>query len=146
MIAVWWWACAGPRIADRAEVLPPEAEAEIGAALDGIEARTSAQVAVLTVPDLGGRSIEEVSLELANAAGLGRKGYDDGVLVLLAPTERQARIEVGLGLEQALTDAECAAILDERMIPRFRDGAYAEGLAAGVRAIGDEIAAGPAAP
>jgi uncharacterized protein len=76
--------------------------------------------------------------------GIGRKGIDDGVMVLVAPNERTARIEVGKGLEAALTDAEAQTIMDRDMIPAFRSMAYFAGLKAGTLAIAAEILAGDA--
>jgi uncharacterized protein len=83
---------------------------------------------MVTVPDLGGMSIEQFSLALANRWGLGRADLDNGVLVLVAPKERRVRVAVGCGLEQVLTDGAAAAII-ERMTPLLAAGEYDRALA-----------------
>jgi uncharacterized protein len=99
------------------------------------ERATTNQIAVLTVPTIGDASIEEYALEVFNAWKLGRKGQDNGVLVVVAPNERRMRIEVGYGLEGTLTDALAARIIRDLMTPRFREGDYNRGIADGVRAV-----------
>jgi uncharacterized protein len=133
------WPAGGTRVVDAADVLSADAEARLTSALAGIEARTAHQMVVATVPTLQGRPIEAYSLCLANHWGIGRKGVDDGVLLLVAPVERKVRIEVGRGLEAALTNDEAKAIVDRAMLPPFARGDYAGGVGAGVAAVSDEI-------
>lgn len=90
---------------------------------------------VATVRTLGGQDIATFTRNLANAWGIGRKDYNDGVVLLVAPNERKARIAVGLGLEKALPDALCRQIMDEQMLPRFREGDLSAGIEAGVDAL-----------
>jgi uncharacterized protein len=123
------------RVMDEAAIVPPDVEARIEAELARYEAETGHQVAVLTVPSLGDVPIEDYSLRVAEQWKLGRRGVDDGVLFLVAPNERRMRIEVGYGLEPALTDLESARILDERVAPRFRQGDFGGGIEAGVEAV-----------
>lgn len=94
---------------------------------------------VVTVPSLVGESIESLGLRLLNGWGIGRRFYDDGVLLLIAPNERRARIEVGFGLENSLTDAEAVMILHRDVIPRFRAGDWNGGIDAAVTSILREI-------
>lgn len=94
---------------------------------------------MVTVKSLGGHGIEDYSLGLFNGWGIGRKGVDDGVGLLVAPKERKVRIEVGYGLEKALTDQEAAAIIDKDILPHFKAGDMSGGIAAGSEAIIREI-------
>ncbi len=122
------------RVVDGAGILGVARE-RLGALLADHEARTTTQIAVLTMPTLGGEPIEEAGLRIANAWGLGQKDKDNGVLVLVVPLDRRMRIEVGRGLEEALPDAEAKRILDEVMAPAFRGGDFAGGVERGIRAI-----------
>jgi uncharacterized protein len=82
---------------------------------------------VVTVPDLGGLTIEEFGMALGNRWGIGQAEYDNGVLLLVAPKERRVRIEVGCGLEEVLTDARAGAIID-KMTPAVRKGQFERGV------------------
>ncbi len=96
-------------------------------------------MAVVTTPSLNGEVIETYSLKLARRLGLGRKGYNDGVMLLVAPNERKVRIEVGRGLEQTMTNAEAKAILETHMIASFRARQYDKGVADGIDAMIREV-------
>ncbi len=93
------------------------------------------EIAVATVPTLDGDSIENFANELFDEWNIGKKGADSGVLVLVAESERQVRIEVGYGLEPVLTDARGNAIIRTSIAPRFAEGDFAGGLTAGTDAI-----------
>jgi uncharacterized protein len=127
------------RVTDAGEIISPQAEVRIAADLAAFEARTKHQVVVVTVKSLGGRDIANFTRDLANAWGIGRKDYDDGVVVLVAPTERKVRIAVGYGLERVLTDDRAKIIIDEGMIPHFRAGQLDAGIEAGAKAVVREI-------
>lgn len=136
------------RVVDQAGIVPPESRARIEQKLAAYEAETGHQVAVLTVPGLGGEAIEGYALRVAESWQLGREGVDDGVLFLVAPEDRRMRIEVGYGLEPVLTDLESSVILDSIVAPRFRAGDYGGGIEAGVDAIvaalrGEEVGPPP---
>jgi uncharacterized membrane protein YgcG len=118
------------RVVDRAQVLELEVERAIAARSRALEASTTDQMVVVTVPDLGGMTIEEFGLALGNRWGIGRADYDNGVLLLVAPRERRVRVEVGCGLEAVLTDARAAAIID-KMTPLFRKGQFERGVELG---------------
>ena len=137
------------RVVDGADLLDPAREAALDAALEAHEARTSNQVVVATVASLDGRDVAGYAIELANAWGLGDAERDNGALLLVAPNERKVRIEVGRGLEGALTDARSARIVREEILPAFRAGDFPAGIERGVRAmlasIDGEYVAGPAA-
>ncbi len=99
--------------------------------LEALEKATSDQLVVVTVPSLNGQTIEGYSLALGNRWGIGRKDVDNGVIILVAPTERKVRVEVGLGLEGLLTDARAGEVI-KAMLMRFKARDYAGGLGIGV--------------
>jgi uncharacterized protein len=123
------------RIVDTAHLLPPELAASLSQELAAHEQRTGNQVAILTLPTLQGEPVEDFSHRVATTWKLGQKGTDNGVLLLVAPQDRRIRIEVGYGLEGVLTDAVTSRIIRNEMVPHFRAGNYAEGIATGARAI-----------
>jgi len=123
------------RVVDAAHLLPADLAASLSAELAAHEARTGNQVALLTLPSLEGEPLEEFSHRVATAWQLGRKGTDNGVLMLVVPGERKIRIEVGYGLEGTLTDAKSSRIIRDEMAPRFRAGDFPGGIAAGVKAV-----------
>src|SRR5262249_59769530 len=108
---------------------------ELEQQLASFEARKGAQIAVLVVATTQPEAIEQYSIRVVDAWKLGRAKPDDGVLVLLAKDDHASRIEVGYGLERALTDPLSSRILNETMIPLFRQGQYYQGLSAGVAQI-----------
>jgi uncharacterized membrane protein YgcG len=130
------------RVVDRADVLNRRAERDIAARSRLLEAATTDQMVVVTIPDLGGLSIEEFGLALGNRWGIGRQDYDNGVLLLVAPRERRVRLEVGCGLEAVLTDARAAAIV-AKMTPLFRRAQYERGVELGVREVETLLRASP---
>ncbi len=123
------------RVTDAADVLTPAQEATLSAKLERLERTTRHQMVVVTVPSLGGADIATFTRDLANRWRIGRKGHDDGVVLLVAPSEKRVRIAVGYGLEKTLTDAACKQIIDEQMLPSFREGDLPRGIAAGVDAL-----------
>ncbi|HEY8555569.1 MAG TPA: TPM domain-containing protein [Burkholderiales bacterium] len=123
------------RVVDEAEILSPAARTRIAELSRQHESRTGNQIAVLTMPTLEGTSIEEFAVEVFEKWQLGQKGVDNGVLILVAPSERRMRIEVGYGLEGTLTDLAASRIIRYEMTPRFKEGDFDGGVEAGVRAI-----------
>ena len=123
------------RIVDNAEILGAETKRKLTEQLKAHEAETSNQIAVLTVPSLEGESVESYAEQVFNTWKLGRKGKDNGVLVLVAPNERRMRIEVGYGLEGTLTDVAASRIVRNVMTPRFKEGNFDAGVAEGVQAV-----------
>jgi uncharacterized protein len=123
------------RVVDRADVLGAQAEAALTARLAALEKATTDQLVVVTVTGLEGEPIKDLGLRLGRGWGIGQKGTDNGVLLIVAPNERQVRIEVGYGLEGLLTDERAAQILKERVIPSFKEGQFERGIADGVAAI-----------
>jgi uncharacterized protein len=127
------------RVVDTAHLLSPSASAALERELADSEAKTKHQMVVVTVSSLGGRSIEDFGHGLGNSWGIGRKGIDDGVMLIVAPNERKVRIEVGYGLEGVLRDEEAGHIIQNDILPRFRAGDLPGGIAAGTRAVLHEI-------
>jgi uncharacterized protein len=123
------------RVVDLAHVLPPNTVESLTVRLKAHEETTSNQVTVLVLPSLEGEPLESYSHRVATTWKLGQKGADNGVLLLVAMMERKIRIEVGYGLEGALTDARSAQIIRGEIVPRFRAGDAPGGVAAGVDAI-----------
>jgi uncharacterized protein len=127
------------RVVDAAQVLDPGVRADLVAKLRAFETRTSHQLVIATVPSLQGRSIEDYANRLFRMWALGGKDKNDGVLLLVAPVERKARIEVGYGLEGALPDAVAKLIVEEKLVAAFRAGHFDSGIAAGVDAMIDVL-------
>jgi uncharacterized protein len=123
------------RVVDDARILSPAARERIEATLSAHEEHTGNQVAVLTVPSLGNESIEEYAVKVFSTWKLGRKGQDNGVLLVVAPEEHRMRIEVGYGLEATLPDSTAGSILRAELTPRFKTGDFDGGVEAGVAAI-----------
>ncbi|MEO7387716.1 MAG: TPM domain-containing protein [Gammaproteobacteria bacterium] len=120
------------RVIDQTGTLPVAERAALEGRLQALEARKGSQIAVLVVPTTVPEAPEQFSLRVAETWKLGRKGVDDGVLLLVAKEDRAVRIEVGYGLEGAIPDATANRVIDEYILPRFRAGDYAGGIAAGV--------------
>ena len=127
------------RVVDQANLLTPQARADLTAKLEALEAKTSRQLVIVTVSSLQGLEIEDYGHQLGRAWGIGEKKRDTGVLLLVAPNERRVRIEVGYGLESVLTDALSNAILQERVLPKFRSGDQAGGVLAGADALIEQL-------
>jgi uncharacterized protein len=135
----------GGRVNDLAGLLSDGSVSQLGAQLEALERETGAQVAVLTVPSLEGDPIEDFSLRVVETWKLGGERADNGVLVLIARDERLVRIEVGYGLEGALTDVESGRIISGLMTPRFRAGDFDGGVGAAVDAISAKVRGEPVA-
>jgi uncharacterized protein len=100
--------------------------------LRDFETRKGSQIAVLIVPTTAPETIEQYSIRVAEAWKIGRKKIDDGAILLVAKNDRKLRIEVGYGLEGALTDVTSQRIIDEIITPKFRSGDFAGGISDGV--------------
>jgi uncharacterized protein len=122
----------GGRVTDQAATLTGEQKSTLEQTLRSFEARKGSQVAVLIVPSTAPETIEQYALRVAERWKPGRKNVDDGALLVVAKDDRTLRIEVGYGLEGALTDAACKRIISEIIVPRFRQGDYYGGIASGV--------------
>ena len=123
------------RVVDNANILSPADEAALTAKLEALETQTQRQLVVATVPDLQGYDIADYGYRLGREWGIGDADRNDGALLLVAPTERKVRIEVGYGLEGYLTDALSSIIIQKTIIPRFRADDYPGGIMNGTDAI-----------
>jgi uncharacterized protein len=123
------------RVNDNADMLSSGTEKQLESMLAALEQEESTQLAVLTIPSLEGESLEEFSLKVVEKWRLGRQGLDNGALLLVAKEERKIRIEVGYGLEGALTDLESGQIIRNIITPRFRNGNFDGGVIDGVTAM-----------
>lgn len=123
------------RVVDDAHILSPATVQKLDGDLANLEAQTGHQVVVATVPDLQGREIEDYGYQLGRTWAIGRKGVNDGAILLVAPKERKVRIEVGYGLEPVLTDALSSVILQRRVLPQFKQGHMEQGIVDGAEAL-----------
>jgi uncharacterized protein len=136
------------RVVDLAGKLTPLAEQSLTQQLAAHEQATTNQIVVVTLPTLQGYTIEEFGYQLGRHWGIGQQDKNNGVLLLVAPTERVVRIEVGYGLEGVLTDALASDIIHNNILPRFRRGDFEGGIEQGTASIlaairGEYIEQGP---
>jgi uncharacterized protein len=134
------------RINDLAGIVSPETESRMDSSLAELERTDSTQVVVLTMKSIDGAPIEEFGIKVAEAWKIGRKGLDNGVILIVALEERTVRIEVGRGLEGKLTDLMSGRIIRNEIVPRFKDGDFDGDILAGVNAIVSVIKGEYAAP
>ena len=122
-------------VTDLTGTLRSSEQAALEHILQSFEEQKGSQVAVLIVPTTQPETVEQYSIRVAEAWKLGRKGVDDGVLLLVAKNDRKLRIEVGYGLEGAIPDAVAKRIVSEIITPRFKQGDFSGGINAGVERI-----------
>ncbi|CAI8928975.1 TPM domain-containing protein [Methylocaldum szegediense] len=123
------------RVTDLTGTLKSDERAALESRLAAFEAEKGSQVAILLVPTTSPETIEQYSIRVVDAWKLGRKGIDDGVLILLALQDRTVRIEVGRGLEGAIPDAIANRIVEDVMIPYFKLGDFYGGLSKGLDSV-----------
>lgn len=122
-------------VTDGANVLSSDQKASLEAKLDAFTRQTGNELAVVTVASLNDEPIQDVANTLFKSWGIGKKGKDNGLLFLVAPTDRKVWIEVGYGLEGTLNDARVGRLLDTWVIPRFKENDIPGGIRAGVSAV-----------
>src|SRR5882672_10809833 len=120
------------RVLDQTGTLSSGDVASLNRTIRNFEARKGSQIAVLIVPTTDGEAIEQFSLRVAEAWKIGRKKIDDGAVLVIAKNDRHLRIEVGYGLEGALTDVTTKRIIDEEITPKFKSGDFAGGVSDGI--------------
>ena len=125
------------RVVDNANLLSPEIRTSLTEKLASLEDKTGDQIVVATLPTLSGHDIETFANSLFRRWALGQKQINNGVLLLIAPSERHVRIEVGYGLEGVLTDALSSTIINTIILPNFRQDNFEKGIVEGVAAISD---------
>lgn len=124
------------RVVDRADMIDASTEAALTQRLEAFERKSSDQIVVATIDSLEGEAIEPYANRLFRAWGLGQAGEDNGILLLVAKNDRRMRIEVGYGLEGTLTDLHSKLIIENTMVPAFRQGDFSGGIS---RAVDDII-------
>lgn len=122
-------------VMDLANLLPASSEKELTGKLQGVRARTGVQIVVVTLPALGQYPIETWGITLGRGWKIGRAGKDDGILIIVAPNDREVRIEVGYGLEGDIPDARAHRIINDILLPAFRSGNFGRGIGASVDAL-----------
>jgi uncharacterized protein len=120
------------RVVDQTGTLSSDTIASLTQTLKDFETRKGSQIAVLIVPTTAPETIEQYSIRVAEAWKVGRKKVDDGAILLVARNDHKLRIEVGYGLEGALTDVTAQRIIDEVITPKFKSGDFAGGISDGV--------------
>jgi uncharacterized protein len=123
------------RVVDQTATLSAGDISSLTQTLKDLETRKGSQVAVLIVPTTAPETIEQYSIRVAEAWKIGRRKIDDGALLVVAKDDHKLRIEVGYGLEGALTDVTASRIIGEIIVPKFRSGDFAGGISAGVERI-----------
>jgi len=125
---------------DYAGVLDAQERKRLESLLAEVERKTGAEIAVVALESLEGGQIEDFANRLFEKWGIGKKDQDNGVLLIAAIRDRKVRIEVGYGLEPVLPDARAGRILDQVVLPAFRAGHYARGLAEGAGTVARVLA------
>jgi uncharacterized protein len=120
------------RVVDQTGTLSADQIAALNQTLEDFEAKKGSQITVLMVPTTEPEAIEQFSIRVAEAWKIGRKKVDDGAILVIAKNDRKLRIEVGYGLEGALTDVTSQRIIDETITPKFKTGDFAGGISDGV--------------
>lgn len=133
------------RVTDLTATLTADQRARLEEKIAAFERQKGSQIAVLIVPSVMPETVTEYALRVVESWKLGRKGVDDGALLLVAKDDRKLRIEVGYGLEGALNDATAKRIISETISPNFKQGDFYGGIDAGLDAI-IKVAGGEALP
>src|SRR6185369_5152894 len=123
------------RVVDDANILSSGTKAGLTQKLAALERATSRQLVVVTIPSLGGYEISDYGYQLGRAWGIGQKTLNNGILLIVAPTENKTRIEVGYGLEPIVTDAFSSVVIQTQILPKFRGGDFNGGVEAGADAL-----------
>jgi uncharacterized protein len=123
------------RVNDYAKVITTDQTRKLEDQLAQFERDTGHQVAILTVPSLEGDSLEDFSIRVAESWKIGKKDFDNGLILIVVPKDRRLRLEVGYGLEGILPDAVANQITTQYIIPHFRAGDYTAGIVAGIDAV-----------
>lgn len=123
------------QINDEAQIFSKNEKAELLSLVQNYEQNSTTQIAIVTLKSLENKSIEEISLEIARGYKLGQKQSSNGVLLIIAPNEKKVRIEVGYGLEGVLTDVISSQIINDVIVPKFKQGDMGGGVIEGIRAI-----------
>jgi uncharacterized protein len=127
------------RVVDEAHLLSPSTKHQLEQELADYERGTTNQVVVVTVTSLGGDAIDDYGYQLGRQWGIGQKGKDNGALLIVAPNQKKVRIEVGYGLEGTLTDAASNQIIQQVILPQFKQKHMEQGIVDGTHAVLDVL-------
>ncbi len=125
---------------DFAQIIEPETKTKLEVLLSELEEKTQTEVAIVTIPSLEGGNIEQTAVEIFSQWGIGKKGKDNGILILTALKDRKVRIETGYGLEGIIPDGLAGEIIRENILPYFQEGKFSQGLESGASAVSMIIA------
>lgn len=128
---------------DFAGILDGGSRNEITSMIEGIEQSTGVEIAIATLTDLGGMPIDQLAIKYYESWGIGKKGQDNGVLILVAVNDRKAWIQTGYGIEGVLPDGLVGEIIRNEMLPRFKQGDYPGGIKATVYRVGKVVGGEP---
>ena len=131
------------RVVDDAHILSDATKADLDQKLAALEAKTSRQLVVVTIASLQGYDIADYGYQLGRSWGIGQAKLNNGVLLIVAPTEHRVRIEVGYGLEPIITDALSEVIIQQAVLPKFRTGDFNGGIEAGADALIQQLSLDP---
>jgi len=123
------------RVVDDANILSAATKEDLTQKLAALEVKTSRQLVVVTIHSLQGYEISDYGYQLGRAWGIGQAKLNNGILLIIAPTEHKVRIEVGYGLEPIVTDALSSVIIQTQILPKFRAGDFNGGVEAGADAL-----------
>ena len=130
----------GGYISDNANIITRNDYSAIESIIRELKSETTAEIAVVTVNSLQGQNIEDVAVQIGRTYKVGAKNINNGIVLLVAPNERTARIEVGMGLENTITNNKADNIMNDDMIPYFAQNEYSKGIYRGVASLADIIA------
>lgn len=116
------------RVVDAADIIPDDQEAALAAKLQALETQSQRQLVIATIPDLQGYDIADYGYQLGREWAIGDAERNDGALIIVAPNDRKTRIEAGYGLEGIITDGLSSVIINQQMLPFFREGDYPGGI------------------
>jgi uncharacterized protein len=131
------------RVVDAANVIPDGDEAVLTTKLQALEQRSGRQFVIATIPDLQGYPVEDYGYQLGRKWGIGQKGSNEGIILLVAPNDRRVRIEVGYGLEPYVTDLLSGVIIRDFITPKFKARDIPGGISAGADVIISQLALPP---
>lgn len=126
-------------VTDQAGILTQTQKSSLDSILLEYKSKTSNEIAVVILPDLGGHSIEDAGLQIGRQWGIGSKGKNNGILMLVDYAGHNVRFDVGYGLEGAVPDIVAKGIIDTDIVPNFRNGDYATGIAAAIDSLEKHI-------
>jgi uncharacterized membrane protein YgcG len=119
---------AHPYVNDNINLLTTAQTEKLTTEIVELQNTIGSQIFILIIDTLNGEKIDDYAFKIANEWGIGRKNYDDGILIVVSKSDRAMRIEVGLGLEKIIKDEIAAEIIRENLVPNFREEKYYDGL------------------